>query len=142
MCGICGELRLDGQPPQAEILSRMNAKLERRGPDDAGLHITGPMGFGHRRLSVIALFLGIWSLGFGHWGFWDLGIGIWSFSQVLLRRRGDRFCRESETLLELLQRSRGAKAIEPVNLPLASGVALPAERRAGFDTEPPRDRWR
>lgn len=55
MCGICGELHFDGGMPEAVTLSRMNEKLERRGPDDAGLHISGPMGFGHRRLSVIDL---------------------------------------------------------------------------------------
>lgn len=55
MCGLCGELRFDGQAPQAATLARMNEKLARRGPDDEGQHITGPMGFGHRRLSVIDL---------------------------------------------------------------------------------------
>jgi asparagine synthase (glutamine-hydrolysing) len=55
MCGICGELRLDHAIPEKEMLSRMNAKLARRGPDDEGIYITGPMGFGHRRLSVIDL---------------------------------------------------------------------------------------
>lgn len=55
MCGICGELRFDGAAPEAAILSRMNEKLARRGPDDEGVFVTGPMGFGHRRLSVIDL---------------------------------------------------------------------------------------
>jgi asparagine synthase (glutamine-hydrolysing) len=55
MCGICGELRFDGDRPAAATLSRMNAALARRGPDDEGVHISGPLGFGHRRLSVIDL---------------------------------------------------------------------------------------
>jgi asparagine synthase (glutamine-hydrolysing) len=55
MCGICGELRFDGLAPEPATLSRMNAQLARRGPDDEGMHIAGPMGFGHRRLSVIDL---------------------------------------------------------------------------------------
>ena len=55
MCGICGELRFDGRAPEASTLSRMNEKLARRGPDDEGVHISGPVGFGHRRLSVIDL---------------------------------------------------------------------------------------
>jgi len=33
----------------------MNEKLARRGPDDEGVYVTGPMGFGHRRLSIIDL---------------------------------------------------------------------------------------
>jgi asparagine synthase (glutamine-hydrolysing) len=55
MCGICGELRFDHTVPERGVLSRMNEKLARRGPDDEGIYITGPMGFGHRRLSVIDL---------------------------------------------------------------------------------------
>ncbi|MDT8382889.1 MAG: N-acetylglutaminylglutamine amidotransferase [Gammaproteobacteria bacterium] len=55
MCGICGELRFDGSAPEAATLSRMNEKLARRGPDDEGVYISGPLGFGHRRLSVIDL---------------------------------------------------------------------------------------
>jgi asparagine synthase (glutamine-hydrolysing) len=55
MCGICGELRFDGGGPAAATLTRMNEKLARRGPDDEGVYIRGPVGFGHRRLSVIDL---------------------------------------------------------------------------------------
>ncbi len=55
MCGICGELRFDGRPPEAATIARMNERLARRGPDDEGVHISGPLAFGHRRLSVIDL---------------------------------------------------------------------------------------
>ncbi|MEM7208990.1 MAG: N-acetylglutaminylglutamine amidotransferase [Pseudomonadota bacterium] len=55
MCGICGEFRFDGAAPDADALARMTAALERRGPDDSGQHIDGPVGFGHRRLSIIDL---------------------------------------------------------------------------------------
>jgi len=55
MCGICGELRFDGQAPAAKTIARMNAQLARRGPDDEGSHVDGPLAFGHRRLSVIDL---------------------------------------------------------------------------------------
>ncbi|HEB93766.1 MAG TPA: N-acetylglutaminylglutamine amidotransferase [Gammaproteobacteria bacterium] len=55
MCGICGELRFDGQPSEAATIATMNGKLARRGPDDEGMHFSGPLGLGHRRLSVIDL---------------------------------------------------------------------------------------
>jgi len=55
MCGICGELRFDGRSPEATTIARMNERLARRGPDDEGVHISGPLAFGHRRLSVIDL---------------------------------------------------------------------------------------
>ncbi len=55
MCGICGELRFDGRPSAASTIAIMNGKLARRGPDDEGMHVSGPLGLGHRRLSVIDL---------------------------------------------------------------------------------------
>jgi len=55
MCGICGELRLDGGEPDLAAVQRMSARLARRGPDQSGLWSSGPLAFGHRRLSVIDL---------------------------------------------------------------------------------------
>ncbi len=55
MCGICGELKFDGQPPDKAVLRRMLAQLERRGPDNEGQYVDGMVAFGHRRLSVIDL---------------------------------------------------------------------------------------
>ncbi|SCZ57152.1 N-acetylglutaminylglutamine amidotransferase [Thiohalomonas denitrificans] len=55
MCGICGELRFDGQPPDLGRLGRMLHRLERRGPDHEGSYSDGPLAFGHRRLSIIDL---------------------------------------------------------------------------------------
>mgnify|MGYP006288483571 FL=1 len=55
MCGICGELRLDGAAVEAGLIQRMLPALERRGPDDWGVWQDGAVAFGHRRLSVIDL---------------------------------------------------------------------------------------
>jgi len=55
MCGICGELRFDGAPPDQEALARVASALARRGPDDAGSFRDGPLAFAHRRLAVIDL---------------------------------------------------------------------------------------
>ncbi|MGD2119207.1 MAG: N-acetylglutaminylglutamine amidotransferase [Chromatiales bacterium] len=55
MCGVCGEYRFDDQPVSLELLEKMNAKLQRRGPDDGGFFREAQVGFGHRRLSVIDL---------------------------------------------------------------------------------------
>lgn len=55
MCGICGELRRDGQLPELNHLNRMMEQLEKRGPDHAGSFSDGPLAFGHRRLSIIDL---------------------------------------------------------------------------------------
>ena len=55
MCGICGELRLDGSRPNPEVVARMLPAIERRGPDASGQHSDGPLQMGHRRLSIIDL---------------------------------------------------------------------------------------
>ncbi len=57
MCGICGELRWDGQPADLGALAGMMEQLERRGPDHGGGYSDGSLGFGHRRLSIIDLSL-------------------------------------------------------------------------------------
>ena len=55
MCGICGELRFDGQAPLRETLEVMTGRLARRGPDASGFYSAGPLALGHRRLAVIDL---------------------------------------------------------------------------------------
>ena len=55
MCGIAGEFRFDNTPPDAAAMTRMLAKLARRGPDAEGQHGDGPVRLGHRRLAIIDL---------------------------------------------------------------------------------------
>jgi len=55
MCGICGQLRFDGDTPSSESLDNMMSKLARRGPDSNGKWLEGKIGFGHQRLSIIDL---------------------------------------------------------------------------------------
>jgi len=55
MCGICGQLRFDGDTPSSESLDNMMNKLARRGPDSNGKWLEGKIGFGHQRLSIIDL---------------------------------------------------------------------------------------
>ena len=55
MCGIAGELRFDGSPPDQATIDRMTAQLARRGPDGQGFWCEGPVAFGHRRLAIIDL---------------------------------------------------------------------------------------
>jgi asparagine synthase (glutamine-hydrolysing) len=55
MCGICGEIRFDGQPADVAAVTRATAALASRGPDSEGLVAQGPIALGHRRLSIIDL---------------------------------------------------------------------------------------
>ena len=53
MCGITGVLNFDGQPVSYSKLSEMTALLSHRGPDGQGVFVSGNIGLGHRRLSII-----------------------------------------------------------------------------------------
>ncbi len=55
MCGVAGIVRFDGRPVEADTLAAMIERLVHRGPDDHGIWVDGPVGFGHRRLSIIDL---------------------------------------------------------------------------------------
>ncbi|QLF68921.1 N-acetylglutaminylglutamine amidotransferase [Peteryoungia desertarenae] len=55
MCGICGEVRFDGQPSSVSIVSRMADVLSPRGPDGSGVIVRGNVGLGHRRLRILDL---------------------------------------------------------------------------------------
>ncbi|MEM9544168.1 MAG: asparagine synthase (glutamine-hydrolyzing) [Cyanobacteria bacterium P01_E01_bin.42] len=54
MCGISGKLSWDN-PPDRHLIQCMNDRLVHRGPDAEGIYIQGPLGLGHRRLSIIDL---------------------------------------------------------------------------------------
>jgi asparagine synthase (glutamine-hydrolysing) len=55
MCGLAGELRLDGRPADRAAVERMVDRQSRRGPDGQGIWTRGPVVLGHRRLAIIDL---------------------------------------------------------------------------------------
>ena len=56
MCGICGQFNFSRQEPvDAETVRRMAGTMVHRGPDDEGYFVSGPVGLGFRRLSIIDL---------------------------------------------------------------------------------------
>ncbi|MBI3298105.1 MAG: asparagine synthase (glutamine-hydrolyzing) [Elusimicrobia bacterium] len=55
MCGIVGQVRLDGQAADAVAVERARERLAHRGPDDAGAWAEGPAAFGFRRLAILDL---------------------------------------------------------------------------------------
>jgi len=55
VCGIAGEIRFDGARADLCALERCTAAQAARGPDGAGTWAQGPVGLGHRRLSIIDL---------------------------------------------------------------------------------------
>jgi asparagine synthase (glutamine-hydrolysing) len=59
MCGICGKLNFDRTASvSAGLLKTMADSIQHRGPDDEGYYVSGPVGFGFRRLAIIDLHTG------------------------------------------------------------------------------------
>lgn len=56
MCGLAGIYNFKSREPVSpRLLKAMTDTLVHRGPDDEGFHVSGPLGLGHRRLSIIDL---------------------------------------------------------------------------------------
>lgn len=56
MCGICGKVLVDRNATVlVEQIERMANAIHHRGPDDTGMYVSGHVGLGHRRLSIIDL---------------------------------------------------------------------------------------
>jgi asparagine synthase (glutamine-hydrolysing) len=55
MCGICGIINLDSKPADESQIRLMMQKIRHRGPDDEGIFISGNVGFGFVRLSILDL---------------------------------------------------------------------------------------
>ena len=56
MCGIAGQFNFQRREPvERETIARMARSIAHRGPDDEGFFISGPVGLGFRRLSIIDL---------------------------------------------------------------------------------------
>ena len=71
MCGICGQFNFaDGAPVVRHDIERMTQTIVHRGPDDEGYRVSGPVGLGFRRLSII-------DLGGGHQPMSDADETVW-----------------------------------------------------------------
>src|SRR5205807_5315507 len=56
MCGIAGQFNFQRREPvDRETIVRMTRSIAHRGPDDEGYFISGSLGLGFRRLSIIDL---------------------------------------------------------------------------------------
>ncbi|QDL97713.1 N-acetylglutaminylglutamine amidotransferase [Rhodopseudomonas palustris] len=100
MCGICGEIRMRGEPSIAALKTIAGA-MHKRGPDAEGLFAQGTMAFGHRRLSILDLAAASQQPMIDS----ELGLGIvfngciYNFRELKdeLTRRGYRFFSQGDT---------------------------------------------
>lgn len=129
MCGICGNLNIDGWPVSREAINRMCTALAHRGPDDAGVYIGHAMdnegqgvgvGLGHARLSVIDLSAS------GHQPMCNEDGSVWivyngeiyNFKSLKedLVRRGHKFVSDTDTEVIIhLYEEEGPEAVRHLN---------------------------
>jgi asparagine synthase (glutamine-hydrolysing) len=58
MCGFVGLINKNGREAESAILRKMASTIHHRGPDEEGIMVEGPVGFFHKRLSIIDLSTG------------------------------------------------------------------------------------
>ncbi|MGH9325174.1 MAG: asparagine synthase (glutamine-hydrolyzing) [Terriglobia bacterium] len=102
MCGICGKLILNDREASIapDLLRRMMESIRHRGPDDEGLYTSGPVGLGHRRLSIIDLETGKQPISNEDGTVWVVFNGeIYNFKDLTsdLKKRGHRFRTATDT---------------------------------------------
>src|SRR5437667_11231588 len=101
MCGICGQFNFVGdEPVDLELIRRMAFSIAHRGPDDEGYFVSGPIGLGFRRLSIIDLAGGHQPMADAEETVWVIFNGeIYNFKELRaeLETRGHRFRTRSDT---------------------------------------------
>ena len=101
MCGICGKLNFDRrQPVTPELLGMMLATIHHRGPDDEGKYVSGPVGLGFRRLSIIDLSSGHQPLSNEDGSIWVIFNGeIYNYRELrkILIQKGHIFQTQTDT---------------------------------------------
>jgi asparagine synthase (glutamine-hydrolysing) len=101
MCGICGKLNFDRQEPvDHDLLQRMMDLIRHRGPDGDGEYRSGPVGLGHRRLSIIDLSTGDQPMCNEDGTVWIVYNGeIYNFPEIRsdLQSRGHKFKSTTDT---------------------------------------------
>jgi asparagine synthase (glutamine-hydrolysing) len=101
MCGICGQFNFArNEPVEAGTIRRMTETLVHRGPDDDGCFLSGALGLGFRRLSIIDLAGGHQPMADADETVWVILNGeIYNFKELRadLEKRGHRFRTKSDT---------------------------------------------
>ena len=100
MCGISGIFKLDGGPADPALLRRMIATLGHRGPDANGIHVSGPAGLAHARLSIIDLASGAQPMSTTDGRLWITFNGeIFNYIELTeeLLKKGYKFATRSDT---------------------------------------------
>lgn len=133
MCGIAGLVYRDaGRPCDAATILAMRDVFAYRGPDEAGLHVDGPAGLGHRRLSIIDLGGGQQPMPNESGTLWLSYNGeIYNYREIRddLSARGHRFRTSSDTEVILaLYEAYGEDCVQAMNGMFAFAIWDSAKR--------------
>jgi asparagine synthase (glutamine-hydrolysing) len=117
MCGICGKLIFDKEARVSPaLITTMSDTIRHRGPDDEGQYISGPIGLGFRRLSIIDLKSGHQPLSNEDSTVWIVFNGeIYNFQELrtFLLSKGHTFRTQSDTeVIVHLYEELGPKCVE------------------------------
>jgi asparagine synthase (glutamine-hydrolysing) len=121
MCGIAGIFEFDRHARvEPSLLRRMTDLIAHRGPDDSGHWISGSVGLGHRRLSIIDLSsAGHQPMASDDGDLWITYNGeCYNYLELAagLRQRGHRFRSQSDTEVILrLYQERGARFLDEID---------------------------
>ena len=105
MCGICGQFNFARtEPVESETIRRITQTMVHRGPDDEGYFISGAVGLGFRRLSIIDLAGGHQPMSDAEETVWVILNGeIYNFKELRaeLEQRGHSFrtCSDTEVII-------------------------------------------
>ncbi|RSL17380.1 asparagine synthase (glutamine-hydrolysing) [Edaphobacter aggregans] len=101
MCGICGKFAFGpNETVSPELVRAMAATIRHRGPDDEGYYVSGPVGLGFRRLSIIDLQSGHQPLSNEDGSIWIVFNGeIYNYQELrsLLLSKGHVFKTKTDT---------------------------------------------
>ena len=98
MCGIIGIINKTRLQVDGHLLKRMAATIHHRGPDEDGILVDGPVGFFHKRLSIIDIASGKQPMTFNSCTIVYNG-EIYNYIELRedLKKRGHQFSTSSDT---------------------------------------------
>ncbi len=117
MCGICGKLNFARDAAVSpELVKAMADTIRHRGPDDDGYHVSGQVGLGFRRLSIIDLSRGHQPLSNEDGTIWIVFNGeIYNYQELraFLLGRGHSFTTQTDTeVIVHLYEEMGVQCLE------------------------------
>jgi asparagine synthase (glutamine-hydrolysing) len=117
VCGICGKFSFDRENKiSPELLKSMADAIQHRGPDDEGFFVSGQVGLGFRRLSIIDLQTGHQPLSNEDGSVWIVFNGeIYNYQELrtFLQAKGHVFKTQTDTeVIVHLYEELGEKCVE------------------------------